>query len=67
MVDKPEKLLYNISELQSVLGMGKTLLYELVKNDTFPKITINGRYYFPKAQIEKWVVQNTGKAFTLKK
>jgi len=66
MVDKPDKLLYNISELQAALGMGRNLVYELVRYNTFPKITINGRFYFPKSQVEKWIVQNTGKDLYLK-
>lgn len=55
--------MYNINELQAVLGIGKTLSYELAHSNTFPKIMINGRYYFPKHKIEKWIDAHIGKNF----
>ena len=61
-MDKPEKLLYNTAELKALFGMNKNLIYDLIALNSFPKITINGRYYFPVDAVKKWVSQNTGKS-----
>ena len=55
MVDSTDKLLYNVSELRQVLGIGKNLAYQLLARDDFPKIIIHGRYYIPVEKLQKWI------------
>lgn len=62
----PEKIMYNIKELQAVLGIGKNLAYRLAQDRNFPKLMINGRYYFPKDKVDKWIDRNQGKNYIVK-
>ena len=55
MVDMNAKLLYNVSELRDVLGIGKGLAYKLLARDDFPKLVINGRYYIPVDKLHRWI------------
>jgi predicted DNA-binding transcriptional regulator AlpA len=61
MKDNCEKLLYSMDELRSVLGIGRTLAYKIAKDRNFPKLKINGRYYFPRDKVAKWIERNQGK------
>lgn len=65
MKNTPEKIMYNIKELQTVLGIGRTLAYRLAQDRNFPKLMINGRYFFPKDKLEKWIERNQGKNYTV--
>lgn len=58
--------MYNIKELQAVLGIGKNLAYRLAQDRNFPKLMINGRYYFPKDKVDKWIDRNQGKNYIVK-
>ncbi len=60
-VDKNNKMLYSFKELQNATGIGRDTLYALIKRDGFPTLSINGKYYFPRAKTEKWFEQHTGK------
>lgn len=55
MIDTPDRLLYNVSEMRQALGVGKNLAYQLLARDDFPKIVINGRYYIPVEKLQKWI------------
>lgn len=55
MVDKPERLLYNVADLQAVLGIGRSLAYKLMAQPDFPKLVINGHYYIPVDKLKKWI------------
>lgn len=61
--DNNKRIMYNINELQEILGVGRNLAYKLAQSRNFPKIVINGRYFFPKDQVHKWVSQKIGKDF----
>ena len=51
-----EKLLYNIKELQRVVGIGRNKIYELIRQDKFPKpIKIGTKSLWKKSDVEKWV------------
>lgn len=51
----PQKLLYSVSDLQQVLGIGRSLAYMLLARDDFPKIVINGRYFIPVDALRRWI------------
>jgi len=51
-----EKLLYNIKELQRVVGIGRNKIYELIRQGKFPKpIKIGTKSLWKKSDVEKWV------------
>jgi excisionase family DNA binding protein len=55
-----EKITYDVSELASALGIGKSLAYELVHREGFPKIVVgNRRIVIPIAQLQKWLETNS--------
>lgn len=56
-----DKMLLNMRELQAALGVGRTLAYKIAQDRNFPKMTINGRYYFPVHKVEQWIERNQGK------
>lgn len=49
---------YTSKDIQSIMGCGKTKLYELLTNKTFPAIKIGRQFYVPKAEFDKWVERN---------
>lgn len=60
--DRTEKIMYDIKDLQKVFGVCKNTAYEIARLNTFPKIIIHGRYYFPIYKVEKWIENNLGKS-----
>lgn len=60
-----EKVMYNIKDLQTLFGIDHNLAYKLAHMRGFPSIRINGRYYFPKNKIEKWIDNNIGKSIEI--
>ncbi|WP_102048665.1 helix-turn-helix domain-containing protein [Pygmaiobacter massiliensis] len=53
-----DKKFYTSKDIQSIMGCGRTKLYELLTNETFPTIKIGRQFYVPKAQFDKWVERN---------
>lgn len=49
---------YISKDIQSIMRCGKTKLYELLTNKTFPMIKIERKFYIPKAEFDKWVERN---------
>lgn len=41
-----EKLAYSVEELAEALSVGRTLVYELVRNDEIPSFKLHGRRLF---------------------
>lgn len=58
-------LFYTVQELQQAFGIGRNLAYRLAHKRGFPKIVINGHFYFPKDKIDKWIHENTGKSLSI--
>ena len=61
-VDSSHKLLYSVSELRVILGIGKNLAYKLLERNDFPKLKINGRYYIPADKLKKWIDKESSKS-----
>lgn len=55
----------SVSDVQKIMGMNKNLAYRLVRQNDFPKITINGRYYIPVDSFRSWCKTYTGKEYSL--
>lgn len=54
-VNEDEKLMYKPKEAMKILGVGSNTIYELLKEDEFPKIMIGNNYYIPKAELQEWI------------
>ena len=54
-IDTKHRLMYNVADLQEILGIGRSLAYKLVAMDDFPKVIINNRYYIPAEKLQKWI------------
>lgn len=55
-VDLQDKLLLTPEEAMSVLGIARNTMYEvLLKDETFPKMTIGARYYINKDKLQSWI------------
>lgn len=50
-----EKLTYNVTEAAIVLGISRTLAYQLVKNGTLPSIILGKRVVIPIKKLEEFV------------
>jgi len=54
-----EKLTYNVPEAAKVLGISRSLAYELVKRGEIPALRIGSkRVVIPKAALEKYLGAN---------
>lgn len=56
--EQDDTVFYKMHDLQRILGIGRTLAYQLVQLPSFPKMRINGRYYILKADLQKWIKRN---------
>lgn len=53
-----EQRFIRLPEVQRRVGLGKTKIYEMVKNNEFPRPTKAGRAtLWPSAAVNKWVEQ----------
>lgn len=58
---KDEKLVYTPKEAAKVLGIGNNAIYNLLKDDEFPKFSIGRNVYISKKGLEDWVEKQTKK------
>ena len=56
-----EKLVYTIRETAEVLGIGKSLAYDLAKRKEIPVIHLGGRIVVPIKKLEEFVQTGTWK------
>lgn len=50
-----EKLTINVSELAETFGISLPKAYELVKQDSFPKIILGRRIVIPVESLKAWL------------
>lgn len=50
-----ERLLITPAETQKILGIGRTTLYRILKDDDFPSIRIQNKFYVNKLGLQKWI------------
>lgn len=53
-MDVCEKITLNVSETASVLGVSRTVVYQLIKRRDFPSFKIGARTVIPRAALEEW-------------
>ena len=56
-------IIYNVSDIQRMLSLGKTRAYELMRSDGFPSFKLNNRLYITKPNFERWLDKHTNKTF----
>lgn len=49
------KMAYTITDLQTLLPLGKNSLYKLVNRPDFPKIRCGRKILIPATGLEKWL------------
>lgn len=62
---KVEKIVYDVADLQSVLGIGRETAYALMRNRSFPSIRVGRRFMVEKTALQDWLKQYKGKTFTI--
>ena len=53
-----QKLAYSIAEAAKALGIGKTKMYELAKQEGFPVVMVGNKYVIPVKLFEVWLENN---------
>lgn len=50
-----EKMVYNVTEVATLLGISKSYAYQLVKEKKLPVLDFGKRKVIPKISLEKWM------------
>jgi len=50
-----EKMLLKPSEVSQALGIGRSLVYELISQGEIPSVRVGRCVRVPKASLEKWI------------
>ena len=61
--EKYNTIIYKVSDIQTILSLGKTRAYELMRSDGFPSFKLNNRIYITKQNFDKWLEKYTNKTF----
>ena len=51
----------NSKEIQEKLRIGKSTLYELLKDPDFPSYKLGKKYYASEEEIDKWILSKQSK------
>lgn len=58
-INVSEKLALSVAETAAVLGVSKPTVYELLRQDGFPRLKVGARTLIPKQGLETWVSEQT--------
>lgn len=50
-----EKRCYKVKELQEILGLSRTSIYEQLKRKEFQWVVVGGKYIISKASFDEWL------------
>ncbi len=50
-----EKMVYNVTEVATLLGISKSYAYQLVKEKKLPVLDFGTRKVIPQISLEKWM------------
>lgn len=62
-IDTQDIVLYNVSDIQRILKLGRVRAYELMNSDGFPSFKLNKKLYIEKTRLDDWVRRMTGKQY----
>ena len=49
-----EKIALNVSEAAEILGVSRSVVYQLMHREDFPVFKVGTRTLIPRAKLEKW-------------
>lgn len=49
------KRVYTVDEIQDILGVSKTTIYQLVKSSVFHSVRVGGQYRISKKSFDNWL------------
>ena len=49
-----EKVALNVSEAAEILGVSRTLVYQLIHREDFPAFKVGARTLIPRLKLEEW-------------
>jgi excisionase family DNA binding protein len=64
MNEVKERLVYKVSDIMQLLGIGNQKAYQLVHSEDFPKIVLEKRILIPKEAFHKWLEEQVYKEIT---
>ena len=64
-MDEREEVVYTMSELQTILKIGKNTAYKLVKLKGFPSIQIGKKILISKNELNEWLKNNKNSKIVL--
>ena len=64
-MDNLDKEVFNVKDLQTVLGVGRDTAYALMRNKSFPAIKIGSRYIVEAEAFKQWLKRSAGKEIYL--
>ncbi|ROR28518.1 excisionase family DNA binding protein [Mobilisporobacter senegalensis] len=56
-----EKLTYSVTEAAELIGIGKSLMYELVRENKIPVVRMGKRILIPKIRFENFINEELNK------
>ena len=59
MLNENDKSTYDPKELAEILNVSRKLIYEQTNQGRIPHIKLNSKIIFPKAAIEKWIMETS--------
>lgn len=62
-----DKATFTAGELADLLGVHQNTIYEQTRQGRIPHIKLNSKIVFPKAAIQKWIMETAEKNYTRNK
>ena len=61
----PKKLTYTVVEAAIAMGVSKSVMYQLIRTDGFPVISVGNKRLIPIESFERWIEEcaATGRQF----
>ncbi|WP_317317288.1 helix-turn-helix domain-containing protein [Longibaculum muris] len=53
-----EKRVYTPEEIQDILGVSRTTIYQLIKSKVFHSVRVGGQYRISKRSFDKWLEES---------
>ena len=59
MANKENSLVYEVKDIQRLLGVSRSLAYENLRMKIIPCLRLGRRYVIPKAAFHRWLDEST--------
>ena len=60
-MEENKKLAVSVEEAADMLGVGRSIAYQLSRSDGFPTVRIGRRVLVPLAELRAWLAERAGK------